>query len=148
MNINFSTKHKSLQTILDMGYGEQLLKLCIKIDAWGSSNVQRKGSKGKQRNRYVYKHPSAYNYEDAAGGWLDYSAAIQVVRVLFYSEDERYHLPENCEILRLYQHQHKNRGITKEFVEDLAIRELLKTVVIASDEQLDALEADIFTYIV
>lgn len=151
MKINFSTEHKSLEALVNMEYGEDLLKLCIKIEAWGRSNIQPKGKKGKQRNRYVYLLPSAYEYEEAAKIWMDDVQASRVAAVLYYNDNEYYHLEESSPILQAYQWQAKkqmaaNHGVwtSKNFVESLAIDELLKDVTIADDHHLDNLDASVF----
>ena len=151
MKINFSTEHKSLETLVQMDYGADLLRLCIEIEAWGRSNIRLKGTKGKQRYRYVYLLPSAYKYEEAAKLWMDDVQAHRVALVLYYGSDERYNLEENSPILQAYQREAKkqmarNNGvwISKNFVESLAIDELLKVVTIADDHQLDNLDTSVF----
>ena len=151
MKINFSTEHKSLETLVQMDYGADLLRLCIDIEAWGRSNIQPKGKKGKQRNRYVYLLPSADDYEAAARIWMDAVQAHRVSMVLYYGRNEEYHLEENSPILQAYQREAKkqmarNNGAwtSKNFVESLAIDELLKEVTIADDHHLDNLDASVF----
>lgn len=151
MKINFFTEHKSLETLVQMGYGADLLRLCIEIEAWGRSNIKPRGIKGKQRYRYVYLLPSAYDYEEAAKIWMDDVQAARVSSVLYYAINEEYHLEENSPILQAYQREAKkqksaNNGAwsSKKFVESLAIDELLKEVTIADDHQLDNLDASVF----
>ena len=151
MKINFSTKHKSLETLVQMEYGADLLRLCIEIEAWGRSNLQPKGRKGKQRNRYVYLLPSAHAYEEAAKIWMDDVQAHRVSMVLYYGSNKPYPLEENSPILQAYQREAKkqmarNNGawFSKNFVESLAIDELLKVVTIADDHQLDNLDTSVF----
>ena len=151
MKINFSTEHKSLETLVQMEYGADLLRLCIEIEAWGRSNIQPKGRKGKQRNRYVYSLPSEYDYEDAAKIWMDDVQAHRVSSALYYALNEEYHLEENSPILQAYQREAKkqmarNNGawFSKNFVESLAIDELLKEVTIADDHHLDNLDTSVF----
>ena len=151
MKINFSTAHKSLETLVQMDYGADLLRLCIEIEAWGRSNIRPKGTKGKQRYRYVYLLPSAYDYEEAAKIWMDDIQAARVSSVLYYAINEEYHLEENSPILQAYRREAKkqmarNNGawISKNFVESLAIDDLLKVVTIADDHNLDNLDASVF----
>ena len=151
MKINFSTEHKSLETLVQLEYGADLLRLCIEIEAWGRSNIRPKGIKGKQRYRYVYSLPSAYAYEEAAKIWMDEVHAARVAAVLYYGSNKPYHLEENSPILQAYQREAKkqmsaNKGawVSKNFVESLAIAELLKEVTIADDHHLDNLDASVF----
>lgn len=137
-----------------MGYGDELLSMCINIESWGRVNLVKKGSKGKNRNRYHYREPDYYDVHEAGKLWLDDSHAKTVAIHLFYNTFRgnrcslEYNLSENHPILRAYQAESKKRSAwqvgwnPKEFVETLAINEIVRNVTI--DSISIEVDADLF----